>query len=320
MSDKPNLLQIGNINERMTARLEAEFSVQRLFDQADRAAFLAEHGASFTAVATDGHWGLPADVAEALTNLRVVSSYGVGYDAIDADAAAARGILVSHTPDVLNDEVADTTVMLWLAASRRLVPSHDWVRSGNWESQGSFPLTRSVQNRTVGIVGFGRIGQTIAKRAEMFNARILYHARGAKDVPYTYCADLVDMAQQSDVLICITPGGAETRHLVNRAVIDALGPEGILINVARGSVVDEQAMVAALEDGRLGGAGLDVFEAEPKVPDALKSMENVVLAPHVGSATVETRQAMGDLTCDNLSQFLKDGTVLTPVPECKHLL
>ena len=153
----------------------------------------------------------------------------------------------------------------------------------------------------------------------MFDAEVLYHSRSAKDVPYTYCADLVDMAHKSEVLICITPGGPETQHLVNREVLDALGPEGALINVSRGSVVDEVALIEALQDGRLGAAALDVFEDEPRVPSALKRMENVVLQPHVGSATVETRQAMGDLTCDNLSQYLKDGTTLTPVPECKDL-
>lgn len=320
MTDKPALLQIGDVTERMRARLEAEFSVEKLFDRPDRATFLAVQGPRFMAVVTDGHWGLPDDVFAALTSLKVVSSYGVGYDAIDADAAAALGIIVAHTPDVLNDEVADTAILLWLAVSRRLVPADAWARSGQWQRDGAFPLTRSVQNRTVGMLGFGRIGQTIARRAEAFGARVLYHARTNKDVPQDYCANLVAMARESDVLICITPGGAATRHLVNADVLAALGPQGILINVARGSVVDEAALVDALATGALGGAGLDVFAAEPEIPAALKAMENVVLTPHVGSATIETRQAMGDLTCDNLSQFLRDGTVLTPVPECRHLL
>jgi lactate dehydrogenase-like 2-hydroxyacid dehydrogenase len=294
--------------------------VERLFDQPDRAAFLATRGAGIVAVVTDGHWGVPPEVMAALPDLRVISSYGVGYDAIDAAAAAARGILVAHTPDVLNDEVADTAILLWLAVSRRLLAADRWVRSGDWERKGAFPLTRTVQGRTVGILGMGRIGRTIARRAEAFGARILYHARSLKDVPHEYVPDLVAMARAADVLICITPGGAGTRHLVNAGVLEALGPEGILVNVARGSVVDEAALVAALEAGRLGGAGLDVFEAEPHVPEALRRMENVVLTPHVGSATVETRAAMGDLVCANLERFLADGTVLTPVPECRHLL
>ncbi|WP_204115307.1 2-hydroxyacid dehydrogenase [Shimia biformata] len=318
---KPQLLQIGNITDRMRARLEAEFDVTRLFatPEADRPALLAEKGADFVAVATDGHWGVPGYVFDALPNLKVISSYGVGYDAIDVDRAVARGIIVSHTPDVLNDEVADTATLLWLATYRRLIPADRWVRKGAWEEKGAFPLTRSVRGTKVGIVGLGRIGQTIADRVQAFGASVVYHSRSPKPVDLEYFSNLKDMAAACDALIVITPGGAATRHLVNAEVLDVLGPDGVLVNVARGSVVDEPALVAALEQGRLGGAGLDVFDAEPKVPDALKRMENVVLTPHVGSATVETRQAMGDLTCDNLSQYLKDGTVLTPVPECRHL-
>lgn len=318
---KPLLLQIGSVTDRMTDRLEAEFEVTRLFDipEDERSGFLAQRGAEFMAVVTDGHWGVPANVFEALPNLKVVSSYGVGYDSIDANGAASRGILVSHTPDVLNDEVADTAVMLWLAVNRRLIPSDRWVRKGAWEEKGAFPLTRSVRGTTVGILGLGRIGQTIAERMQAFGAEIVYHSRTPKPVDYTYFANLTEMARACDAVVCITPGGASTRHLINDEVMTALGPEGVLLNVSRGSVVDEAALVMALQEGRLGGAGLDVFEAEPKVPDALKRMENVVLTPHVGSGTVETRRAMGDLTCDNLSQFLKDGTVLTPVPECRDL-
>lgn len=319
MPDKPRLLQIGDVTDRMHARFEAGFEVVRLFDQADRAAFLASEGASFEAVATDGHWGVPDDVSAALTDLKVVASYGVGYDAIDADAMAARGILVSHTPDVLNDEVADTAIMLWLAVSRGLLPAERWARSGRWETDGAYPLTHTVRGRTVGIVGMGRIGQTIARMAEAFDARVLYHARSRKELAYEFHPDLVEMAGASDVLIVITPGGAETRHLVDGRVIEALGRDGILINVSRGSVVDEAALVAALRAGKLGGAGLDVFEAEPKIPDALKAMENVVLLPHVGSATVETRRAMGDLVCENLDLWLAEGRVVTPVPECRAL-
>ena len=316
---KPCLLQIGEITERMRARVSAEFAITELFAQSDRAAFLASRGADFMAVLTDGHWGVPADVISALPNLKVVSSYGVGYDAIDAPELAARGILVCHTPDVLNDEVAVTALMLWFSVSRKLVFADAWARSGNWETNGAFPLTHSVMNRKVGILGLGRIGQTIASRCQAFGAEISYHTRSPKDVPYQYFDTLVDLAAHVDVVVVITPGGDATRHLVNADVLAALGPDGILINVSRGSVVDETALVHALQSGALGGAGLDVFDAEPKIPDALKDMENVVLTPHVGSATIETRQAMGDLVCDNLSKFLNDGSVLTPVPECAHI-
>ena len=316
---KPILLQIGNVTERMRVRFEAHFDVRIWFDLTDQDAFVTAYGADVLAIATDGHWGVPDQLLARLENLRVVSSYGVGYDAIDADDAAARGILISHTPNVLNDEVADTAIMLWLATSRRLINADKWARSGQWERDGAFALTRSVQKRQVGILGMGRIGETIAKRALAFDANIHYHARSKKDNPYRYHSNISDLATAVDVIFVITPGGASTHHLVNEEVMNALGPNGMLINVARGSVVDETALVAALQDGRLGAAGLDVFEHEPAIPDALKSMDNVVLTPHIGSASIETRQAMGDLTCDNLEQYIQNGTVITPVPECKNL-
>ena len=319
MSDKPHLIQVGNVNERMTARLNAEFVVHKWFDVQDKDALLAEVGDKVIAISTDGHWGVPDNLFERLANLRVVSSYGVGYDGIDTDAAVRHNVLVAHTPNVLNDEVADTAIMLWLAVSRGLLRANAWVRSGAWESKGAFELTRSIQKRTVGILGMGRIGETIAKRAAAFDAKIVYHSRTSKPVPYDYYDDLTAMARDCDVLMVITPGGAATKHLVNAEVLEALGPDGILINVARGSVVDEAALVDALQSGKLGAAGLDVFEAEPKVPQALKDMDNIVLLPHVGSATIETRRAMGDLTCDNLSQYLRNGTVITAIRECAHL-
>ncbi|WP_424985323.1 2-hydroxyacid dehydrogenase [Microbulbifer sp. S227A] len=319
MTAKPDLLVIGGVTERMMGRLTAEFTVHALYDQPDQGAFMAAHGTAITAVLTNGHDGLRPDLMAALPNLKIVSSYGVGYDAIDATAAAERGIVVTHTPNVLNDEVANTALLLWFSVSRRLVPNDAYVRAGRWEAEGNAPLSRSVQGRTVGIVGLGRIGQAIADRLAVFDSTVVYHSRSPRDVPYRYYADLTEMAGDSDVLICITPGGAGTRHLINRDVIDALGSEGILVNVSRGSVVDETAMVQALREGRLGGAGLDVFEAEPRVPSELFDMDNVVLQPHVGSATHETRQAMGDLTCDNLSQWLGDGSTITPVPECRNI-
>lgn len=320
MAEKPRLLQIGNFTGRMEAALAPHFEIHRLFEEEDRAALLARHGSAIVAVCTDGHWGVPSDVFDACPNLKVVSSYGVGYDGIDTGKAVERGILVAHTPDVLNDEVAITAILLWFAVSRRLVPQEAWARSGRWEREGNAPLTTSPQNRRVGILGFGRIGQTIAERARAFGAEIHYTARSPKEVPFAFHETAEALAAAVEVLIVITPGGAETRHLVDAAVLDALGSRGILVNVARGSVVDEAALVTALEAGRIGGAGLDVFEAEPKIPDAFKSMENVVLTPHVGSATEETREAMGDLVCENLVRWRTDGTVKTPVPECRHLL
>lgn len=316
MTETPKLLLIGGGMPSVRARIAQSFDVVDL--PSDGVAdFLTANGAGIEAVATFG--GIKPEVMAALPDLKVISSFGVGYDSIDAEEAARRGILVGHTPNVLNDEVADTTIMLWLATSKHLVQGDAWARSGQWEEKGNYPLTKSVRNRTVGILGLGRIGQTIAEMASMFNANVVYHTRTKKDVPYTYYDDLVKMAGDADVLIVITPGGTATKHLVNADVINALGPEGILVNVARGSVVDEVALIAALQEGRLGGAGLDVFEAEPHIPDALKALDNVVLAPHIGSATVETRDAMGALVCENLESWLKNGAIKACVPECQHL-
>ncbi len=311
------LLVIGDITSDMRRRLASRFALhdRKYVDDA----WLDSNGHKITHVSTDGHLGAPADLMAKLPNVQMIASYGVGYDAIDTDMAVSRGIPVSHTPDVLNEEVASTTLMLMLTLYRNFRFDEAHARSGNWTRDGNAPLSRSADKRTVGILGMGRIGQAIARKLQALNATILYHTRSEKDVPYTYVADLTEMAKQCDVLVCITPGGPATRHLVDKSVIDALGPEGMLINVSRGSVVDEDALVKALQDGRLGSAGLDVFEKEPKIPAALCEMNNVVLLPHVGSATIETRKAMGDLVVDNLISHLETGKVLTSVPETAHL-
>jgi lactate dehydrogenase-like 2-hydroxyacid dehydrogenase len=255
----------------------------------------------------------------ALSNLKVISGYGVGYDAIDVTEAVRRNILVAHTPNVLNQEVATTALLLLLACYRELLRDDAYVRSGDWQAKGNAPLTRSMDKQTVGILGLGRIGQAIADKLAPWGATVVYHSRTKKDVPYRYFDSLTEMASACDALICITPGGPSTHKIVNAEVLEALGPNGTLINVSRGSVVDEAALIEALGSGKLGWAGLDVFEAEPMVPQALRDLPNTVLLPHVGSATVETRAAMGALTVDNLLQHLKDGTVVTPVPECADL-
>ncbi|WP_299301419.1 2-hydroxyacid dehydrogenase [uncultured Litoreibacter sp.] len=316
---KPDLLMIGGATDVMLERMEAEFTLHKMNDIKDFDAWVAEHGGKIVALATNGHDGVPAHVMAACPNLQVASAYGVGYDAIDTDACVARGIKVTHTPNVLNAEVANTAMMLMLACFRNFLSDERHARSGDWERDGNAPLSNSPDNRTIGILGMGRIGQEIAERLQVFNPTILYHTRSRKDLPYEYCETLVGMAERSDVLICITPGGASTNKIVNKQVLEALGPEGMVINVSRGSVIDEEALIEALQSGKLGKAGLDVFEQEPKIPNALKEMDNVVLLPHVGSATHETRAAMGKLTVDNLIQWKQDGTVLTPVPECAHL-
>ena len=320
MGGKTDLLVVSpSLTDRMQDALGQDFVLHWLSQQDDQQAWLAGNGAKFAYVLTDGHWGVKPDIMQHLPNLKVISCYGVGYDNIDAADCAARGVVVTHTPNVLNAEVANTAIMLWLATSRRLVRDDAFVRSGDW-LKGGAPLTRSVENKKVGILGLGRIGEDLAKRLDIFSADISYHSRNEKPgMPYRYYPKLIDMARAVDVMFCITPGGAATHHIVNRDVMEALGPDGTLINVGRGTAVDEAEMVKALQDGRLGSAGLDVFEAEPKVPEALFAMEQVTLLPHVGSATVETRRAMGDLAVENLAQFLRDGTTISPVPECQTL-
>ena len=313
----PDLLQIGGATDEMNARVSAAFTIHKASDHADLSAWLAEHGDKITRVQTNGHDGVKPEIMAALPNLKMISCYGVGYDNIDANEAVRRGIMVTHTPNVLNEEVATTAVLLMLACYRELLRDDAWVRSGNWEAKGNSPLTRSADDQTIGILGMGRIGQAIAAKLAPWNPTILYHTRSEKDVPFQYVGKLTEMAEKCDVLIVITPGGASTHHLVNADVMNALGPKGTLINVARGTVIDETAMIAALSEGRLGWAGLDVFEHEPKVPQALRDLANVTLLPHVGSATHETRAAMGKLTVDNLLSHLTDGTVISPVPECQ---
>ncbi|MEM7290308.1 MAG: 2-hydroxyacid dehydrogenase [Pseudomonadota bacterium] len=315
---KPDLLLIGGVTPRMMEKMNANFTVHPLSEITDFEYWISTIGDKIRAVATNGHDGVKPDIMAALPGLEIISCYGVGYDAIDTVNAVERGITVTHTPSVLNADVANLAILLMLATSRCLVRDDNWVRSGNWSKSGNSPLTRSIENKKVGILGLGRIGGEIARKLQVFGCEISYHTRSKKDVTYKYENNLVRMASDVDYLIVITPGGAATNKLVNREVMDAVGPEGTLINVARGSVVDEAELVLALQEGRLGWAGLDVFEDEPNAPEALFELDNVVFTPHSASATVETRQAMGDLTVDNLISFFKDGKAITPVPECEN--
>lgn len=260
----------------------------------------------------------PVDAAllEQLPALRVISKLGVGYDNIDVAAARARGIAVAHTRDVLNADVANFALTLLLAASRGLVCEDAYVRRGDWGRAPMPPLRWSIEGETIGIVGLGRIGRTLAAKLSAFGCEVLYHGRRPQpDQPYEYCPDLVAMARRCRALILILPGGPESAGLVTAQVIDALGPEGLLVNVARGEVVDQEALIAALREGRLGQAALDVFADEPHVPQALRDLPNVILTPHVASATRETRLAMFNLCADNILAFFREGACLTPVPE-----
>lgn len=315
-----NLFVICPTTEEMDARIAQHFEAAYLRDMPDPLAWLSDHGHAIQSVLTDGHLGLRQDFLDAMPSLALISSYGVGYDAIDTDAASERGIVVTHTPNVLNEEVATTALMLCLTCWRQFEAAMAHARSGRWASEGSLPLPHTADNRRVGILGLGRIGKAFARKLAPFEAEILYHGRTRQDVPYTFMESLWDMAAACDTLVSIVPGGEGTHHLIDREIMYALGPTGTLINVGRGSVVDEEALITALQTGQLGSAGLDVFEDEPRIPDALRALPQAVLTPHIGSATVETRRAMGDLAIDNLIAHLSGAPVLTPVPESRHLV
>lgn len=315
MSTPGSVLQVGPLKPSLAKTLAEDYAARSLPESpSERATFLAEHGAEVTAAVTSGRTGVDAALMAALPNLGAIVNFGVGYDTTDVDAAAARGIGVSNTPDVLTDCVADTAVGLMIDTLRQFSASDRYVRAGRWPVDGNYPLTRQVSNTRVGIIGLGRIGQAIAHRLTAFGCTISYHnRRQVPDSPYSYAASPVELAAGVDVLVIAAAGGDGTRGLVSAEVLDALGPQGYLVNIARGSVVDQDALVSALLNGRLAGAGLDVFADEPKVPEELFALPTVVLLPHVGSATVQTRAAMEALTLRNLDSFLSTGRLVTPV-------
>lgn len=313
---KPDLISAGTgmLLPPHHDELKRDFTVNYMPAKAeDRPAFLRGLADRVRFLQTTGAFGANAALIDALPKLEIIASVSVGVDTIDLAHARQRGIRVANTPDVLNDCVADLAFGLTIAAARRLAVGDRFVRAGRW-LEGQMPLTSRVSRKRLGIVGLGKIGKVIAKRASGFDMEIVYHGRNPQPhVPYRFYADLAEMAANVDFMIVICPGGAATRHLVNDKVIRALGPKGILVNVSRGSVVDEAALVRALQEGALGGAGLDVFEAEPRVPAELFALDNVVLAPHVGSATTETRLDMGNLAIANLRAHLAGKPLLTPV-------
>jgi len=284
--------------------------------EGERDAFLAQHAESVHVAVTTAFAGVGSELMAALPNLRAVINFGTGCDSTDLAQAERRGIGVSNTPDVLTDCVADTAVALLLDAMRGFAASDRYVRQGRWETEGPFRLTRKVGGSLVGILGLGRIGRAVAARLEPFGCRIAYHSRRrADDVDYPYYDSPATLAEAVDVLVVAVTGGPETVNLVDRSVLEALGPRGYLVNVSRGSVVDEDALVELLATGGLAGAGLDVYVDEPHVPQRLHELDNVMLLPHVGSGTVETRKAMSDVAARNLEQFLRDGTLVNPVVE-----
>lgn len=313
---KPKILQMGPYPEWDQVPLEAEFSVHRHDLASDKAALLAAVGPEIRGIATRGELGASAEVIAALPKLEVISVYGVGYDAVNLDACRARGIRVTNTPDVLTKDVADLGVAMMLVQSRGMIGAETWVRDGSWAEKGLYPLKRRVWGRRAGVLGLGRIGYEVAKRLAGFDLEISYSDVSAKDFApesWRFVADPVALAGQVDFLFVTLAASAATRHIVGKEVIEALGPEGMLINISRASNIDEEALLTALESKALGFAALDVFEGEPKLNPRFLGLDNVLVQPHHASGTVETRKAMGQLMRDNLSAHFAGRDLPTPV-------
>ncbi|MBD8892561.1 2-hydroxyacid dehydrogenase [Roseibium litorale] len=312
---KPGILQVGPYPEWDQIPLDETFSVHRYFEAENKDAYLAEVGSSIRGIATRGELGASRAMIEACPNLEIISVYGVGYDAVDLAACRERGIRVTNTPDVLTKDVADLGVAMMLAQSRGMTGAESWVRDGSWAAKGLYPLKNRVWGKKAGVLGLGRIGFEVAKRLAGFDLSIAYSDVTAKDYApdWTFIADPVELARQSDFLFVTLAASAETRHIVNREVIEAVGPEGMIINISRASNIDEEALLDALEAGRLGSAALDVFEGEPALNPRFLKLGNVLLQPHHASGTFETRKAMGQLVRDNLSAHFAGKDLLTPV-------
>lgn len=312
---KVEILQVGSYPEWDQTPLDAAYTAHRYFEAADRATFLAQVGPNVRAIATRGDLGADAAMIAACPKLEVIAVFGVGYDAVDLAACKARGIKVANTPDVLTKDVADLAVAMALALARGLGPAETWVRDGSWVAKGGLPLRNRFWGKRAGILGLGRIGFEVARRLAAFDMDISYSATGPKavDLAWTYRPDPVDLAAHSDFLFVTLAASAATRHIVNADVIRALGPQGMVINVSRAANIDEMALLDALETGALGGAALDVFEGEPNLNPRFLALSNVLLQPHHGSGTVETRRAMGALMRENLAAHFAGRPLITEV-------
>jgi lactate dehydrogenase-like 2-hydroxyacid dehydrogenase len=315
-AQKQEIILIGPLKPLVVKGLEAICTVHKAAAAKDSAAFFAEHSGVRAIACSATTERMPGSFLDGFPKLEIVSSFGVGYDHMDVKWAAAHGVIVTNTPEVLTEEVADTALGLLLCTVREFPQAERYLRAGKWRER-DYPLTKAtLRNRTVGMVGMGAIGQAIARRLQAFGVPVVYHTRRPRrDVSYLHCPSLVEMARAVDILLVIVPGGPSTRNLINAEVLEALGPEGILINVARGSVVDEPALIKALQEKRIMAAGLDVFAKEPEVPQELMAMDNVVLFPHVGSASVYTRDKMDQLIVDNIGAWAAGKPPLTPVAE-----
>lgn len=312
---KPDILLIGPYPQWDMDELEARYNVLKLYEAADQDTFLNQHGSKIQAIATRGELGASADLIGKLPQLKIISVYGVGYDAVDLDACRARSIRVTNTPDVLTNDVADLGVAMMLAQSRGIIGAEAWVKDGSWSAKGLYPLKRRVWGRKAGLLGLGRIGFEVAKRLKGFDMDVAYSDVAAKTYAegLTFIADVVELAKHADFLFVTLAASAQTRHIISKNVIDALGPDGMVINISRASNIDEEALLEALESGRLGAAALDVFEGEPKLNPRFLELDNVLLQPHHASGTIETRKAMGKLVRDNLTAHFSSLPLPTPV-------
>jgi hydroxypyruvate reductase len=311
---KLNVIQNSSLPAWLEENLAKHFNVYALWSDSDPQKFLSEHGSEYQAVVSRAAVGVSESLINQLPNLKVISSFGVGYDKVAIDAAKKKAIQVGYTPDVLNDCVADTAFGLLIDVARQMSASDRYARAGNW-LENPYPMTTKVSGKNLGILGLGRIGQVIAKRASGFDMEIRYHNRKKNpDLPYQFEPSLIELAKWCDFLVVASAGGAETNNLVSEEVLTALGPKAYLINIARGTVVDESALIKALQEKKIAGAGLDVYKDEPRIPEQLLSLDNAVLLPHVASATNETRQAMAELVLDNLVSYAETGRVKVGVP------
>jgi lactate dehydrogenase-like 2-hydroxyacid dehydrogenase len=315
--DKADVLLLGPAMPLIVEGIERAFTLHKFWEAKDKDKLIAELAPRLKAMAAGGggHAAIEGSFLSKFPKLEIISSFGVGYDHVDAKWCGGHGVTVTNTPDVLTEEVADTALGLLLCTVRELPQAERYLRAGKWLG-GNYPLTASLRERKAGIVGLGRIGKAIAKRLEAFGLTVSYHNRSKQsDVSYKYYPSVLDLAKDVDILICVMPGGAATKNMINTQVLEALGPDGILINIGRGSSVDEPALIKALKEKKIYSAGLDVFADEPRVPKELIEMDNIVLFPHLGSASHYTRRAMGQLVVDNLLAWSAGKPPLTPVPE-----
>lgn len=315
-ADKRDVVLIGPLKPVVVRGLDAICAVHKLGDAGDQDAFIAAHAGARAIACSDTRELIPGSLMARFPELEIVASFGVGYDHMDVKWAAAHNVVLTNTPNVLTEEVADTALGLLLCTVRELPQAERFLRAGTWRERG-YPLTKAtLRNRTVGMVGMGAIGQAIARRLDAFQVPVVYHTRQPRrEFSYRYYPSVLEMARAVNILLAIVPGGPGTNTMINAEVLDALGPEGILINMARGSVVDERALIKALQEKRIMAAGLDVYANEPEVPQELIAMDNVVLFPHLGSASVHTRERMDQLVVDNIAAWAAGKPPLTPVAE-----